>query len=447
MAEATVRQVIGPVDIDLLTDAVESLESYLLDFGLLRKDLQDPQFPPPAEGSSFAVDIIPVGVAGLIEPGKNPARYRFLFDAFGQNLTRREDEDAIGAEACAVVKGLEALCAAAGIDPAMLVDFELLPRTIAWAEVKSAVATWGNANARRTERGAALGRLEALVAALSEGEPGRPRARRIAEASWLVRQIGLDAGVASQPRAAFQGLARYVEMRGLVEIGARPFTSVVPDAPTPPQLSAPTAGAGLSDMLSQWSRQMGAPTAKPTVIERAKGAWLHWRERLLGLLEGRAGDETPAYDDLVTAAAGVAPGALFRPSLARMSLVDWTALVLSALQTTPWLPASPYWAALGGLRVLGFDVWRLRGLSAVLPVGVIQDSQADEAFLNVSSPLPVKTGGGILFVTAGEDGAYDSARAANRPTLVIPQSRVAAYNQALIVLSESGLLEIWGGET
>ena len=481
---------IAPNDLKFLAARVEELLSLLAAFGLLRERVRG---IGQVEGAASLEEIIPAGRSLLTGQA---TVYEFQYDVYGRDLSisatpaapeatspakpdkgasRRgrvtpaaEGEPAPDApatlpidavrqvnERLALMGAFEDMLEEVGITAASLVAAKLLPSTFS-------MSSFGRARAaalRAIEAGAGqdvwadtFSTIDRAAATVAE------RGQDIADALLLATRVGRDAhlGGPEDMRTALRAVARYIDF-GMPAVRAKksglPVDWIDPRSLkedlsrilTIPPLRQ--GAAGLVEWTDQYRR------ARSLIRRRAvhgSGAtdddWAIWAKRVIAHFQEPGAEMEPvSYDAMVLAAAGLAPGALFRRNLAEMSVPDWSRVVFAAFDRRP--PAkNPPWLAVAGLRALGFDrhlLSRLLEASQSPEAESLMSTQerpgTKEAFLFSGAASAPR---GILVITQNVNSAADSWRPPLTPPLLTVRRNAYVRRAAAVEwLTELGAFE------
>jgi hypothetical protein len=185
---------------------------------------------------------------------------------------------------------------------------------------------------------------------------------------------------------------------------------------------APANGEQLTVADVPTSPAPAADTADP--FAEAEATWARWRERVRCFVEGAPFAPAIDYKEVRAAALGHIPDSLFRADLDRMTIEDWSAVVIRSLPYPGWSkakrlrkpPVGPPWAMFVGLHFLGFF--------QVMDVGELASrggSRKDLEWLNKLARRPRALGPGLLIVE----------KQAGLADLSVPPSRVAVLRVGL----------------
>lgn len=423
---------IGDSELSALHEMIVILAGYLANFPELVRHLRE--MPP---GDWPLADIIPPGVRGLLkrELAGKEFSYRFMLDELGRPVDGEPAQGWINStlalevtSVLAQLRGLNDLLSQAGLTVSDLRAVRALPESVSDPQVAKLLAQLEAAsldNILTSDRSQTIS--EAKLAALAIAEFRRP----LEESLILTAVLKRDAGCSARDALAAAG--RYFNTRDSVFLppDREDLESLVnPSLP----LDALARLHGKDDFLSGTE----ARKADMLVVDRR---WTAWRDHLGAFFKPSLVNRPTAYDDMLLAASGCAPGTLFRTVMSEMTVVEWSRVVLAGLPGAPDPPFRPLlWALVGGLRALGFDGGLLLRLAKDDDWEWDEaDRSAARAMAQDAPPRPA----GVMHVYAEEDPnpASPPTLGAGKPILALGSADQERYMEGLGWLRSLGALE------
>jgi hypothetical protein len=427
--EKALGRAAGGVKIDLLVHLMEGLRDHLLDLRAL-KTAAAREWRLDAEDEPYRtqlLDAIPTdesdGTPYLLQATDDDGIYTFAYDVFGGlNL---DADDQLIEEATRLFRLAEALEDATnnvGIDGFDPIASGLLPPTVPLNEIRSFWSTMSRVADKaetQADLSQALPAFRALFAAIEE------RRGALAAAVPFLVMLATDVDGPDGPSLG-QIIARLPRIVDLPSICAASdpraeFRAVLSDfdaaVPVTPIQQADAAA------FHEWGTFLGREMNNRKQSRRwprpPGPAWTRWRARIVAWLSGEA-PAAVTYEDVLFAVCDLPPGNLFRRDLGRMTVREWSAVVLSGLGQIerPWVAAL-------ALRALGFGHDVLASVAA---------GQATEAELGTDAGQQ-----GVLLVCLESDSvADDTEYRPEFPVLAVTEAERVRFARELDMLTEFG---------
>jgi len=422
-------------DLDLLEEMTKQLADSLCDFAALAATIHT------RGADEWRRDEIVLtertGLLGREEDGL----YRFCLDEFSYDIdegARVTDLDQGRRDALAIqierFDAIRALLAATGLSLGDLARNRIVPATIQDSLLASS-QTSAELGLETGKRTSAVRQAEDFGRAVKDAFGARDAAAR--QALVLLAHARHDGAGSGSPSQTLDSIARHFVREG---------SSIAKPAGADWLESDPRLDGSPAAILafSEWYWDTAKPTSTPLAIDAdARAAlWSAWRGHVLGLLErGQARIPAADYRDLLLAARGEQPGALFRADLSEMTIVDWSRLVLAGLNPPDGSEPAPRWTLFAGLTALRFDQGLLSELDSVDPSQPIREPAGgeEETIIKRIVVRAVTSEPGLLVVYNEESGELpDTPSAGDPPILAVGRNVYLRYREGLEWLANQG---------
>ncbi len=465
-AEEAIQARLSRSDLELLISQLRHLIKILGDLASLRSQLAAVTGIEPIELKTLD-SIPPASVAPrFMEAVAGHAdSFRFLFDVFGReyatielweqgNVLPLPIADEIR-ELSKFILQFDAILRDMDLEPSDLVRLEILPASLASTIVEEARVQLDLAAESRLlypELTEHLTVTRSFVTWIVERADGLMVLLRLAR--YVARSpADLRISLSSVRARELTALARYADIRLIADPRLRvnqqaqeavkQFVSLPADIALPfhPQMAATVAG------LTAWQTELNddMPTVRSVpAIDMARFArlWDGWNPRIVDfILTGTPSAAPVDFDEIVVAAKGYWPSALFRRDLQNMTVADWSDLCaraffgpaesLTPIEILPQPPGPvPAWAFVVALRALGFGLRTL--MAATERMSKKQSSIGDPDLLartmeqltrNAPSDVP-----GALFLMRGQNSLAETANyRPDTPVLALREDAATDY--------------------
>ena len=444
-AEASLRKAgIGDVDLDIICENVGLLAEYLNDCAKLKDALS-------REGQSDLAEIIPT--QNLIARTGTAAaeEYKFLYDMYGEGLevkslraaSAQRRPTGLSSTTAPTLKFLAEFVATLGAEgigikiPDLLAN-QILPATIDPLELERARNRLSEAREPYNELSSDLslvGSVETFV---------QQNGAKLAAVFRLALQVAGDARkgwIRPEEQVepllpltqAIEAIGRYVDLRSLfqqadasLEIEDRPLDPLGP-VPASNVASLKSWGESLIDLRADVADR--SPCLNWSFID---AAWARWPEHIYRHFTAADSVVRPAhYADIVSSAANLPPGSLFRRDLRQMNLAEWTELCLSGFPEGPG--DAPQWAFCVGLGVLGFG---RRLVAQAAEFASSSDEMPLIGYLLSMATVTERQGYVMIMRDDGRSLGLEPFRTLPQPILALSFDKAEIYDRALRWLRE-----------
>jgi hypothetical protein len=427
--DALLNSGMGLIDLDIIDQHVDLFTSLLCDRAALLAELST------ARQADLAKLLLPFNLVRAVADADR--EFEFLFDVYGEELRDRLEEAEIR-EALDYLLEFEAMLGDLGLSIGDLVELQVLPSSIAVAELALA----RDRLASVIKQKAAYGLFKDLTLVGLVRNFVAENGRLLSELLVASLQVGADARVPGQEpgslRRAIEGVLRYTGGGDPFQDGKEGAPLLTRIAERPPDDLEAVVLSGDLQSVRAWrtaaarrrSRLMSDAPRLDEALVRA--TWVLWEDRIRRyVVDGTTLIDPPHYSDMLCFAANSGPGPFFRRDLGMMSLAEWSEFCLAGF---PMVGRSPAWTFVAGLCVLGFS-YRVV-LAAVSEFG--QSGPLIDACITQAPETEVP--GYILLMLPAASMGSKPVSPSDEAILALPTAKADTYIAAIDWLESQGAL-------